>query len=126
MSGRLTTYRRNQRRPPTWVDRALSIAVVDNDTADTVRTKRLLTGALWAALATSTLSAIQFFATGANPSGYLLATVPPVLLATLFALWRWPSVYPNVMHPLAAQAILISAVQVVMAGALFQRGSPLG
>jgi guanylate cyclase len=100
------------------VDRALSIAVVDNDTADTVRTKRLLTGALWAALATSTLSAIQFFATGANPSGYLLATVPPVLLATLFALWRWPSVYPNVMHPLAAQAILISAVQVVMAGGL--------
>lgn len=122
MTNRLKAYRGKQRQFPAWIDKALDIAVVPGDEADTTRTKRLLAGALWIALLTSTVSVLQFFAADLDAAGYVLATVPPVLSAALFALWQWPSVYPNVMHYLAAQSILVSAVLVILFGGLHASG----
>jgi len=104
---------------PDWVDLALSIAVASDDDQETTRTKRLMVGVLWVSLPITVLSATQLaFAFDAPVAGLTVSSVFVTAAASLFVVWRWPSTYPNIAHLPVANAIMISAALVVMAGGL--------
>jgi guanylate cyclase len=104
---------------PGWVDRALSIGVLSDDDQETTRTKRLMVGVLWVSLPITVLSATQLALVFEAPvAGLTVSTVFVTAAVSLFAVRRWPSAYPNIAHLPVANAIMISAALVVMAGGL--------
>ncbi|HEY6628426.1 MAG TPA: adenylate/guanylate cyclase domain-containing protein, partial [Acidimicrobiia bacterium] len=116
------SVRRPARRLPLLIDRAVSIAVVPADSLETVRTKRLLTGALWVSVLSLAISVYQLLSFEAPVAATLNAFSLVISLATLFAMWLWPRTYPGVMHLIAFENILISAGLVVVFGGLLESG----
>lgn len=108
---------RSRRKLPTWLDRALSIAVVPADSEETRRTKRLLTGILWASIPSSAISLVQFSIIEEQPA-MAFAVVPPGITAivTLIVATRWPRSYPNIAHLPIGATILSAAIVVAIGG----------
>ena len=124
MTASLKTSRRRRTTTPRWVDRLLSVAVQPGDDQETIRTKRLMAGVLWVSMPMTVVSATQLAVVFEAPvagltvsSGFVAAAV------SLLVVWRWPSTYPNIAHLPVANAILISASLVVMAGGLLASGA---
>lgn len=107
----------SRRKLPTWLDRALSIAVVPADSEETRRTKRLLTGILWASIPSSAISLVQFSIIEEQPA-MAFAVVPPGITAivTLIVATRWPRSYPNIAHLPIGATILSAAIVVAIGG----------
>lgn len=123
MSGGSETYGWTRIAMPGWVDRALSIAVVPDDDQETMRTKRLMSGVLWVSLPVTVLSAVQLAVVFEAPAaGLTVGTSFVAAAVSLFVMWRWPSTFPDIAHLPVANAILISAALVVMAGGLLASG----
>jgi len=123
VGGRLETYRRKRMTMPGWVDRALSLAVLADDDQETLRTKRLMAGVLWVSLPVTLISATQLAVVADAPAaGLTVATAFLTFALALLIWWRWPTTYPNIAHLPVANAILISAALVVMAGGLLASG----
>lgn len=109
---------------PGWADRVLSIAVIPDDDQETIRTKRLMAGVLWVSLPITVLSAMQLAVVFEAPAAGLTVGSAFVTAAiSLFVMWRWPSTYPGIAHLPVANAILISAALVLMAGGLLASGA---
>lgn len=103
-----------------WLDRVLSIAVLPTDRPDTVRTKRLFTGALWASITTTTISVYQYYLIDA-PWAMVALTLPIVTAAVaLFLTWRRPSTFPAVMHLVAAGTMGTTMIIIVLFGGVFE------
>ncbi len=103
-----------------WLDRVLSIAVLPTDRPDTVRTKRLFTGALWASITTTTISVYQYYLIDAPWA--MVALTLPIITATvaLFLTWRRPSTFPAVMHLVAAGTMGTTMIIIVLFGGVFE------
>lgn len=103
-----------------WLDRVLSIAVLPTDRPDTVRTKRLFTGALWASITTTTISVYQYYLIDA-PWAMVALTLPIITAAVaLFLTWRRPSTFPAVMHLVAAGTMGTTMIIIVLFGGVFE------
>jgi adenylate cyclase len=114
---------RHPRRWPFFLDRIVSFAVVPGDSADTIRTKRIFTAALWAALPASISSSWVLLGYEARWAA-LAVTVPFVTAAiSLIAMRVNPSAYPGIMHLVAAGTIATSLAIVVMFGGIFESAS---
>ena len=114
-------WRRTQTRlaMPDWVERALSIGVLSDDDQETTRTKRLMAGVLWVSLPITVLSATQLAVVFDAPvAGLTVSSVFVTAAGSLWVVWRWPFTYPNIAHLPVANAVMISAALVVMAGGL--------
>ncbi|MEA1901987.1 MAG: adenylate/guanylate cyclase domain-containing protein [Actinomycetota bacterium] len=108
---------------PGWADRALLIAVIPDDDQETTRTKRLMAGVLWVSLPITVLSAMQLGVVFEAPAaGLTVGSAFVAAAVSLFVMWRWPATYPGIAHLPIANAILISAALVVMAGGLLASG----
>ncbi len=108
---------RSSRRLPAWLDRALSIAVVPTDNQDVRRTKRLLTGVLWASIPTTALSMVQFTVVEGEPLMALIITLPGVAaIVTLTVAARWPASYPEIAHLPIGATLLAAAIVVALGG----------
>lgn len=114
-------YRRWQL--PLLVDRALSFAIVEGDSEETRRTKRLLTGALWVSLLTSGVSLYQLAVLDQPLTVLSLGASFLTTVGSLLAMWIRPSTYPGVMHYIAAINILVTASLTVMFGGFLQSGA---
>lgn len=111
------------RRLPGVVDRAISIAVVPGDTEDTIRTKRLVTGAAWAGfLVAIPVATIQMFLFGGPISAAFVGCSLVSAGLALVVLWRWPETFGGVIHALVLVNILVSGSLVVVFGGLFASG----
>ncbi|MGA7097853.1 MAG: hypothetical protein WB245_09830, partial [Acidimicrobiia bacterium] len=114
---------RSPRRLPPAVERFLSIAVLEGDDAGTVRSKRLLTGALAVSVFTSALSAYTQAGFSAPLASLAIALTAVVSIASLIAMWRRPSTYPAVMHYVTATSLGISAAVTIMYGGIIESGA---
>ena len=110
---------KTQRRMPLWLDRMLSSAVVPDDTLETARTKRLLTGVLWASIPLSLLNGWMIATLQGSPAaGLTIASLVLSSAATLLITWRKPTTYPTIAHLPIGHAIFTSAALAFMAGGL--------
>jgi adenylate cyclase len=114
---------RSPRQLPPAIERFLSIAVLEGDDAGTVRSKRLLTGALAVSVFTSALSAYTQAGFSAPLASLAIALTALVAIASLVAMWRRPSTYPAVMHYVTATSLAISAAVTVMYGGIIESGA---
>lgn len=103
-----------------WLDRVLSIAVLPTDRPDTIRTKRLFTGAMWASIITSSISVYQYYLIDA-PWAMAALTLPVFTAAiSLLLMWRRPSTFPGVMHLVAAGTMGTTMIIIVLFGGVFE------
>jgi adenylate cyclase len=108
---------RSRRNLPGWLDRALSIAVLPTDSQDVRRTKRLLTGVLWASIPSTALSMVQFTIVEGEPLMALIITLPgAAAIITLTVASRWPASYPEIAHLPIGATLLAAAVVVALGG----------
>ena len=115
---------RDRQRLPAVLERAVSIAVVSEDTADVARTKRLLAGVLWITLPVTALSALRMAVVFEAPyAGLTIGSAVVNSAVVLLAMWLRPSTYPGVMHLVLLNVILISIVLVVMTGGFLSSGA---
>lgn len=119
----LQVARYRRRRLPAFVDRAVSIAVVDGDNAETQRSKRLVTGVLWATLFTGSASAYQFWIDDAPLAAATIAAILATSCITLLAMWARPAVYPGILHLPIALSILTSVALMLMYGGFLESGA---
>ncbi len=98
----------------------MSIAVLETDSEEVARTKRLLAGALWVSLVTTALSAYQMSAIFEAPiAAAVIGCSLLVGAVSLFAQWRWPATYPGVMHLIAfVNMLVIAGLLIVFGGEL--------
>ena len=108
---------------PATVDRAISLAVVDGDSPETQRTKRLLAGALWVSLVTSAASMYQFYLFGAPLAAVSIGVILITTSGSLLAMWLRPSTYPGVLHVIIGVSVIVSASLTVMYGGIPESGS---
>ncbi|MFZ0627018.1 MAG: adenylate/guanylate cyclase domain-containing protein [Acidimicrobiia bacterium] len=114
---------RSPRQLPPAVERFLSIAVLDGDDAGTVRSKRLLTGALAVSGLTSALSAYAQAGFSAPLASLAIALTAVVSIASLVAMWRRPRTYPAVMHYVTATSLAVSGAVTIMYGGIIESGA---
>lgn len=110
-------------RLPVFVDRALSIAVLDDDPNEVRRTKRLFAAVLWVALVTNLTAVYQLAAAGAPGAAFLLVGSFSVAAGSLVAMWVNPSTYPHVVHVIAAVTILVSSGLTLLFGGFLESGA---
>jgi guanylate cyclase len=109
---------------PTQVDALLSLAVVSGDNSEVVRAKRLLVGILWVSMAVTTLSSFLLAVVfGAPIAGAVVFSAFFVAGFSLLVVWRRPSTFPNIVHLIVGNAILISTLLVVLAGGFLESGA---
>lgn len=98
MTNRLNILRHKRWRLPWWAERAISIAVIEGDDQETIRTKRLITGALWISLLNPWVLIIQLIAADAPLAA--LAGFASFLSAAvvLFVFWLRPRSFTRVFH----------------------------
>ncbi|HEX6947136.1 MAG TPA: adenylate/guanylate cyclase domain-containing protein [Acidimicrobiia bacterium] len=108
---------------PSWVWRAIDIAVLPGDNEETIRTKRLLTAAVIISIPTSIVSALTTaYVFGSPGAGAVigLSAVGSIVVLTVVKLR--PTTYPAVMHFIAAYNILISMGLLVGFGGILPSG----
>ena len=110
------------RRMPELLDRALSGAIAPGDGPETIRTKRLLSGALLVSLPIIAFSVIQLVILGAPVAGAVIAIAFVTNLACLAVMSVRPESYPGIMHMIALINIAISAAEIVIVGGLLASG----
>ncbi len=110
------------RRMPALLDRALSGAIAPGDSPETMRTKRLLSGALLVSLPIIAFSVVQLVILGAPVAGAVIAIAFVVNLGCLAVMSAWPAAYPGIMHVIAGINIAISAAEIVIMGGLLESG----
>jgi adenylate cyclase len=114
---------RGSQRLPRWVERALDIAVVAGDNRETMRAKRLLTGALWISIPTAMLSILQVtLVQGAPRAGMVIGISIATSSLVLLVMWRRPSSFPTVMHFVALANVSVSVGLTVLLGGLLASG----
>lgn len=98
MTNRLNIPRYKRWHLPAFADRALSIAITDDDDQETMRTKRLITGALWVTLLNPWT--LIFQAIGAQAPLAAWAGLASFLSAAvvLLVLWLRPRSFPRIFH----------------------------
>lgn len=112
-----TIDRRSRRVLPRWLDRLLSVAIVPEDTQDVRRTKRLLTGILWASIPTTILSMVQFALVEGEPDMAMVVLLPGIAApVTLAIVIRHPATYPNIAHLPIAVTVGVSYLVVALGG----------
>jgi adenylate cyclase len=107
------------RRPslPSWLESALSVAVLPTDSHDVRRTKRLLTGILWASIPTTLLSVLQFAVIEGEPDMALVVVLPGLAAPlTLLIVARWPRTYPSIAHLPIGVTVGVAIVVVALGG----------
>ena len=120
----LATQMPRRRWLPAWLDSALSIGVTADDDAEVARRKRLLAGILWVSLPMTIVSSSQLaFAQDAPAAGLTVASAFLVAAVSLVVLWIRPSTFPDITHLIVGDAVLISAVLVVLAGGFLASGA---
>lgn len=108
------------RRWPGFVDRFVGFAILPGDTADLVRAKRLFTAAMWASIATSSISVYQMYSYDA-PWASLALCVPIVAAGlVLLAMWWRATTYPGVMHLIAASTLATTSTMILLFGGVYQ------
>lgn len=117
----MATYRR--RELPTFIDRAISIAVSGDDSPETERNKRLLTGALWVSLFTTSASTYLFSASDAPFAVVSLGMILLVTCLSLMAMWLKPTTYPGILHLVIAVTIVVSTGLTLMYGGFLESGA---
>jgi len=113
---------RPRRDLPPLIQRAISVAVVPEDSEETIRSKRLVTGALWAGVVATAVTILQLFLfdapiAAAVVGGSLLASI-----TSLFLMWRWPASYLWVVHFLILVNMLVAGSLVVVFGGVLASG----
>ena len=105
------------------MDAAFSIAVLPDDPADVVRTKRLITSLMWVTIPVSAFSVYQMVVLFDAPgAGIVIGLLAVAIVSVLIAMWLEPRTYPHVMHVVSFATILVSSVLVVMAGGILESG----
>jgi guanylate cyclase len=119
--------RPRRRSLPAWFDRALSVAVLPTDSQDVRRTKRLLTGILWASIPTTMLSMAQFALVEGEPDMAVVVVLPGLAAAvTLLVVARRPTAYPAIAHLPIGVTIGVAIVVVALSeGFLGSAGNAL-
>jgi adenylate cyclase len=107
-----------------WRDTAISIADLPGDSADDRHFKRMIVGVLWLSaipmLVTTWVMIVQYEAPGA---AYGMLVMAIVTAATLLAIWRRPTWFPDVLHVVVCGNIVVSASYVVLFGGLLASGA---
>ena len=80
---------------PAALDRALSGVVASGDSPETIRTKRLLAGALLVSLPIIAISVVQLVLLGEPVAGAVIAIAFVTNLVCLAVMWVWPDSYPR-------------------------------
>lgn len=123
MANEAPTGANSRFRLPAWAWRAVDLGVVPTDSQETVRTKRLLTGALLISIPTSFVSAATTaFALGAPGAGAVILIAPIGNVVALALMRARPSAYEGVMHLVAAYNMGISLTIVALSGGLLASG----
>ena len=108
---------------PRWIDRMVSIAVVNTDTEDIARTKRLLAGALWLSMVTTAISVYQMVVILEAPTaGMTIACSWLGSGIALFAMWKWPASYPGEMHFIILVNIFVATTLIIIFGGQLASG----
>ena len=110
------------RQLPALLDRALSGAIASGDSPETIRTKRLLSGALLVSLPIIAFSVVQLVILGAPVAGAVISIAFVTNLGCLLVMSAWPATYPGIMHAIALINIAISAAEIVIMGGLLESG----
>ena len=101
----------------------VSIAVVNTDTEDIARTKRLLAGALWLSMVTTAISVYQMVVILEAPTaGMTIACSWLGSGIALFAMWKWPASYPGVMHFIILVNIFVATTLIIIFGGQLASG----
>lgn len=108
------------RRWPAWVERMTDFAVLPGDRTDLVKTKRLFAVAMWASLATSSLSVYQLYLFDA-PWAAVSVCIPIVTgVIALVSMWLHPTTYPAVMHVVAFGTIATTVSMIIILGGVLE------
>lgn len=96
------------------------LAVLPGDRADLVKTKRLFTVAMWASLATSSISVYQLYLFEA-PWAAVAVCIPIVTgVIALASMWLRPTTYPAVMHVVAFGTIATTVSMIIILGGVLE------
>lgn len=100
-------------------DRMRDLALLEGDSVELQRTKRLFTTVLWISLPMTLISSAQLAIIADAPeAAFVLLTMFVLAAGELIALTRSPATFDLAAHVLIGAVVLVSAVLVVMAGGL--------
>lgn len=122
MTERLNIPRYKRWRLPEWADRALSIAVLEDDDQETIRTKRLMTGAVWFALTNPWPVFFVFIAAGAPLAAWVVFGSFLSAVIVLVVLWLRPASFPGVFHFLLLANFGVSVALTLLFGGFLESG----
>lgn len=94
----------------------------DDDDHETRRTKRLLTGALFASLLTPWVSISQLLAIGAPLGAWVVGLSFVAAAGSLLAMWLRPKTFPAVYHLIVGANLIVSSAMTVMFGGFLASG----
>lgn len=107
---------------PESLRRFLDLAVLPDDRPDLVRTKRMVTGAMWAASAISIVSISSLYASEAPWAAAAVGLPFVSTVIALFSMWIRPTTYPGVMHLVGAGTLAANPALSVLYGGVAQTG----
>jgi adenylate cyclase len=123
VTDRLDPFHKRSFRLPSWLDPIVSIAVTDDDTVESARTKRLAAGVLWITLPITVVSSAQLaFVQNAPIAGAIVMTSFFTAALVLVIMGRSPGTYPDILHLIFFNSTVISMTLTVMAGGLLASG----
>jgi adenylate cyclase len=109
---------------PEWLDRLLSFAVLPDDTMETIRSKRLLSGAVMAGMPVTLLSMFELaFGSGVPGAALIVGATFLTSAGALLAMWWNPKTFPGVMHVIVLVNILVSSSLVILFGGFLASGA---
>lgn len=110
---------------PEIADRALSLAVTEDDDHERRRTKRLLAGAMWAALLTPWPSFYQLIVADAPLAALSILASFVTAAGVLMVMWLRPSTFPAVFHVVVGVNLAVSFTVTLLFGGFLESGANL-
>ena len=122
MTTRFDVSQEKPRRLNPFVERALSIAVTEDDTVETVQIKRLVTGALWFSLIFPWADIIQSLAAGALLAALAVAGSFVSSAIALTLMWLRPGSFQGIFHIVIAANLGVSVAMTLIFGGFLASG----
>ncbi|MGB7860159.1 MAG: hypothetical protein WBM90_06650 [Acidimicrobiia bacterium] len=122
MTNRPNIPRYKRLRLPLFAERAISIAVTEDDDQETRRTKRLITGALWIALLNPWPLIFQLIDADAPLAALVVSASFLSAAVVLVALWLLPSAFPGILHVVLSVNLAVAVAMTLLFGGFLESG----
>ncbi|MGA7228683.1 MAG: adenylate/guanylate cyclase domain-containing protein [Acidimicrobiia bacterium] len=122
MTSRFNILRVGRWRLPAIVERAISIAVLEDDDQETRRTKRLMTGAVWFALTNPWPLIFLLIAADAPIAVWVVFGSFLSAVVVLVVLWLRPASFPGIFHFLLLANFAVSVALTLLFGGFLASG----